>query len=420
MGRRYTFEPDQYRKGNATREPADIAWFCLDTAVLMYMKSGGSGWASDAEANIRQARGWMRAWRGGQNLTGTSDEDVFDVAYTRSLAVLVLLISADPALNEIVVHDEWASELGVDLCVTISERLVEGVAGSSMGVADLASLIRNWAKNKAAGKTLTDFEMLEGYVYRNTELAWKLAGWIPNEKSERDLKHFDFMLKDFRTVTSGRNVMGAQVPNRFTHRGPDHPETPKEVELEPNRLFSDLRLFEHGHVLFTLGRMAELVREGMPHMTSVINVGGCTLVLHVVSEKSFFPDRLISLHPPKFDLAMVFMLEHQIIPMAFSREKVEARTQAWCELRSGYAYRKALPTPWLEPISTTVDAPPSEPVVEGASDDGLRADSTPLSVRFAILNLGQFFAANSTALVLRRFVSDPRGWRSAHVSTRTR
>ena len=87
LGRRSIFEPEQYRKGSATREPADVAWFCGDAVVLMYLKGGKGTWQGHMADNLRQARGWLKAWRAGRPLQGSVLEGAVSVAYSPRLAI---------------------------------------------------------------------------------------------------------------------------------------------------------------------------------------------------------------------------------------------------------------------------------------------------------------------------------------------
>ena len=38
VGSAFVFEPDEFRKGQATREPADLVWHCNECTVLIYMR----------------------------------------------------------------------------------------------------------------------------------------------------------------------------------------------------------------------------------------------------------------------------------------------------------------------------------------------------------------------------------------------
>jgi hypothetical protein len=328
MGRRYVFEPDTYKKGkHAIREPADLAWHCHDTTLLMYMKSGGKGWQRDTEANLRQARGWISEWREGRRLRGKSDDEVFSVAYTSDLAIVVLLVSADPALDQIHVHDEIARELGVHMCATVSQRFIEAAVWGCMGVANLTTAIKRWPRLKQAHPPLTDIQLVQSLLFFSANAAGQVVGWMPTPPNA-DVDLFALILKDFRSVreSSVGKELGA-TPSQVPVTAPLR----KRGNIEPNRFFADLGIVEHYHLLFTLGRMAELVREGMPFMTASVELDRYTVVFQLVEHPRHLP-QLPAMLPKPFDIAFCFVLGHQLGFFVPSGD-MKSPTRAWKALR---------------------------------------------------------------------------------------
>lgn len=129
------FEPDSYRKGSGWREPADLAWVSSGTVVLFYMQAGSGGHERHHEHNLRQARGWLRAWAGGKRMTGRNDSRVFDVALKDARDVVVVSVTGD--------RDSGLHVLDIDrgrLAADVDQRLVTAIAMSDLVLAALAQM----------------------------------------------------------------------------------------------------------------------------------------------------------------------------------------------------------------------------------------------------------------------------------------
>jgi hypothetical protein len=247
MGRRSVFEPHEYAKGNARREPADVAWFSRDAVVLMYLKASKKGWQHDTEKNFRQAHGWLTAWRSGRALQGDVREGALSVPHRPTLAVMVLSVSSDPALTDIVRHDDVARQFGVDACATISETFLQAIADDYLGVADVALLLREWPQAQAR-TPLSDIEFFHGFCSAALAKAQERAGWRPTIPPIDDihLLHVIDIIRRFRSVVE--TLKPGATPTKS----------------HPNELFSDFTIAEQWQLFYTFGRAIELVREGMP------------------------------------------------------------------------------------------------------------------------------------------------------------
>jgi len=135
------FAPDPWRKGNATREPADLVWACNNCVMLLYLDSSGSSPAKAIQHNVRQATGWLKAWRRGQTpLAGSNEFRRFAIAYSDQFHIVVLSVISGP--NPVVeVHQQLAADLGVVCCATIPQSWLERLLGFGGTTFDLLHLL---------------------------------------------------------------------------------------------------------------------------------------------------------------------------------------------------------------------------------------------------------------------------------------
>lgn len=109
FGEPFLFEPDDYRKGNGVREPADLVWFCRDVMFMMNMKSGGRPYGDQVKGNLKQFRGWLRMWSKGIRLEGANRWRKFSIGISElGTLVLVSVVQGDDALVEI--HHDIVSD----------------------------------------------------------------------------------------------------------------------------------------------------------------------------------------------------------------------------------------------------------------------------------------------------------------------
>jgi hypothetical protein len=238
------FQPDLYRKGNGNREPADLAWFCRDTIVLIYMKRTCRDAARDAEGNFRQARGFMRAWRRGQVLTGQRDGLAFRVPHDRDLAIVILSISGDPELDGIL-PEPVESVPGADVCATVSERFMGKLAELHGGITDLCLSLETWPSAKAAYPGLQDADLLGVLRAESRRRAEELVGWCSSNPPSPDLQMAGRVLLGFKT---GPFTQSSDAPDGDLLRA----------------LLVDFSWVDQYRVLCAFGKAAEAVRGGAP------------------------------------------------------------------------------------------------------------------------------------------------------------
>ncbi len=269
LGRRFLFRPDDYRKGRGTREPADLAWHCRDTIVLMYMTQTLRGWKEDTKHNLRQANGWMRVWRdGGRFLTGSNEAEAFSVRHNGGLATVVLSITADASLDSIVDDPTAAKTMGVDLCATVSESFIRRFAERGGGISDLVALLVSWPKVKRQVAALTDVEWFETFRSLSLDRAAKMAEWRAPD-----------VLPSYLDLAT-RYVRGLrEVPTTGS----------SSADQEANALFADFSFSEQFQLLFTIGRASELVRAGAPHVRLPFEVERYRGSVVVIEDSRGFP-----------------------------------------------------------------------------------------------------------------------------------
>jgi hypothetical protein len=307
LGRRYLFRPDNYRKGTATREPADLAWFCRDTLVLMYMTDTSQGWQRDEDHNLRQARGWLRAWKAGVPLVGRNPSRDFLIPYDSSLATIVLSISADKLLSEIAVHDDIANVLNVDLCATVSQALIHRFTDRGAGITDLAGLLKLWQDIRSVQPDLTDtqwFDSIRGLSMNN---AAEQVGWRIQEAPSNYLDRTTRYIRGLRAIP---------------------PEPSDELDLDINAFFADMAFVEQFQLLLTIGKAEAIVKSGILSIELPITLHRYSGIIRVVAYWADF----VNLEPPsQVDFFYLSELESGITTMHF--HTLRTPTRAWETIR---------------------------------------------------------------------------------------
>ena len=135
LGVPFIFEPDEYRKGNSTREPADLVWIAGNAVFFFYMisrKFSSESSKSTIEGrknklinhNLKQAEGWLKAWKSGQLLTGVNNYYKFSNNYLDFQNVFIVgVIDYGNESGEF--HPNFLTDFNVKLCATISSNEFE-------------------------------------------------------------------------------------------------------------------------------------------------------------------------------------------------------------------------------------------------------------------------------------------------------
>lgn len=215
LGAYSVFEPQTYRKGNSTREPADLAWSSSDAVILFYMQAGGRSQAKHDRHNLRQMEGWMRAWFNGEPLTGRNDSRAFSIAFAEVKTVLLVSVSGDPAAEMIVAPFVKTKSDRVNATVmamvSIPEEVLLRLAQLGGAAIDLADLVlRVAAQNGRASKTeAVDYLADQRQWSMNRALASKRLRW----DRDTDLDNWVYM-----TIAMGLRRTypeGASPPTHF-------------------------------------------------------------------------------------------------------------------------------------------------------------------------------------------------------------
>lgn len=308
MGGRHAFFPDVFREGSGTREPADLAWHCRDTAVLMWMTETAKGWQRDTEHNSRQAEGWMKRWRKGRSLQGRNEYRTFNIPHTDGMGVIILLVSSDPNLHRIEKHATLGARLGVDQCATISTAFMTHFARSNGSVTDLAALLRSWdvVANENPFLSATDFfNVLRKASLDNASAAvrWSL-----------DSKPSEFLRRAYWSMLASKTPLLTPAP-----------DGPNEMDL-----FVDLSFYEQFVLLLALGKGVTNVELGMPYVVLPVQLDRCRGRIAVSRDWSYLKD----LPAPDSSLQFIYTCELSMggTSMAF-KGSVRTPSRAWRTLR---------------------------------------------------------------------------------------
>lgn len=171
MGGPYLFAPDEWKKGGAVREPADLAWVCNGCAVLMYMCGKDPQTEplkierarhKASQHNINQSAGWLREWRKGRSLTGRNEYGRFDVPYTSVQHIVVLsIVSCSGVLT---MYHQETLDLGVTLCATVARSVMELFAETGTSTLDLVDFVNHLRSQRVTWGESEALNQVRNYV----------------------------------------------------------------------------------------------------------------------------------------------------------------------------------------------------------------------------------------------------------------
>lgn len=157
MGTPFIFSPEEYQKGKAIREPADLVWSCGNCIVLFYAyKTEKSGINKAIEHNLKQAKGWLRAWKDLDiSLKGKNEFQEFNIGFGEHKHIIVLSIIECPQAMA-VYHLHEAQNLDISVCVTLPFSVLEKMVELYVGLPDFILLLTDLKESN----TLSEKEML--------------------------------------------------------------------------------------------------------------------------------------------------------------------------------------------------------------------------------------------------------------------
>jgi hypothetical protein len=154
FGSPFIFAPDEYKKGNATREPADLICACNNTIFLIYAKKKNEPKKESnketifnrrktlIEKNIGQLEGWLREWKNGRNIIGKNEFGNFDIPFGEYQNVIGLGI-IDYTEDFTIFHKEIANKLNLKYCLSISNDSFEKLFRLGFSLLDFGILIKS-------------------------------------------------------------------------------------------------------------------------------------------------------------------------------------------------------------------------------------------------------------------------------------
>jgi hypothetical protein len=187
LGAPFLFEPDAFRKGKATREPADLAWLCRDTLFLINMQESAAAHEEQVRHNLRQLYGWLRMWSLGDRLTGRNDWQSFDVGVDDiGCTVLVSVVAGSDSRAELhpapTTSPRNVAESRVAAAVTIPAEVLLELARRGGSALDLTDLILRVGRSQDEVSESTALRLLA----EHHENALARARVAPEVRRDRD------------------------------------------------------------------------------------------------------------------------------------------------------------------------------------------------------------------------------------------
>lgn len=203
LGTLYLFEPDEYEKGaGATREPADLVWWCRDVLVLIAMTAGGRSYLKQNRHNLNQLRGFLRRWElGAASLFGANDwQTLAPDPHGGEDIVLLSVVSCPDARAE--VHTDGQRPPGaigqrVTLIASVPDLVLARILELGGSALDLADFLLRVSQH--SGGVTTDAAL--GFVDEQFEgAAIRARAKRPTaRKPELDSQIEDWIVKGWRT-----------------------------------------------------------------------------------------------------------------------------------------------------------------------------------------------------------------------------
>jgi hypothetical protein len=192
------FAPDRQSKSRGQeREPADLVWAWNDCVLLIYMmeKKFRSDDAGNKRAfrkaqghNLSQAQGWMRRWPK-HPLTGRNNYGSFSIPFNKDATIAVLsVVKTEQPFAEL--HDDLAEKLGIQLCATLPQSVIEQLFAKGGTAFDL-HLMMTMLRGLGALPEAQALQLLAAYFHAS----WKACN-LPTYPPEHSFhEKFDHSMK---------------------------------------------------------------------------------------------------------------------------------------------------------------------------------------------------------------------------------
>ncbi len=245
-GDAFVFAPDEWQKGNARREPADVIWSANGCLMLMYMKESG-GTRDDPvrnrskrdkfiKTNLCQASGALRRWRSGSPIKGSNRFKSFSIPHEQSLPLVVLSL-AETGCAIAQYHHEKACEMGVAMCATIPTSALDYLAHMGGSMLDLMFFLIHLSSRKGSWSEDETNKALNVYWRNASQQSGVLATW-PGGDDGRFRIASDLLIGLRSIAPESRTVMRRLLRSRDTDLSPDRVSPLAEI-------FNDIRLVDN-------------------------------------------------------------------------------------------------------------------------------------------------------------------------------
>lgn len=270
MGAPFIFAPDQYAKGNASREPSDMAWVCNNCVLLMYLKKTNRSAEETTLRNLRQAAGWLRAWKAGQPLRGKNSYKEFDIPFIAKRHIVILSITDCPdAIARC--HQDKVLEMGVTLCATLPLSVVHELVQMHASMIDLLAFINILRSNNLKLSEVEAVDFAKVYYTESRKTANAEPPW-PYEEWKSSFSKASFLIHTLRRAPTTEHT------------------TTTYANEEVASIFNDLALVHYIKMAFTLTTCIEVVRRKISNVyTEILETEHYRIKIGAVSDLSYAP-----------------------------------------------------------------------------------------------------------------------------------
>ena len=159
------FAPNEFKKGNATREPCDLVWVARDMLFLIAMQASTKPQLKQDNHNVTQLRGWLRTWCTSDiKLEGATPITQYSISHDELPLVLVSVADAEDgkaAILRLPGAPKNEAEEKVLLACSIPAVALMQLAHTGGGAADLACLIDQLAKAERPVSTFVFLQWID-------------------------------------------------------------------------------------------------------------------------------------------------------------------------------------------------------------------------------------------------------------------
>lgn len=257
FGAPFIFAPDEYKKGNATREPADLICACNNTIFLIYAKRKNNiknkltgeiilkRRKTLIKKNIGQLEGWLREWKNGRNITGKNDFRSFNISFGEYHNIIGIGI-IDYTEDFGIFHKELTHKLNLKYCVSLSNDSFIKIFKLGFSLFDFAFLIKSISLI-SKDNIITVNNLIENYfsssIKRNSI----------NKIDINILKSTDFYFSNLKSVIN---------LNKKSK------ESEKLISIP--EILNDLKLFETIKIKYQISKVIEKLNEDIRQYQVII------------------------------------------------------------------------------------------------------------------------------------------------------